>query len=178
MSKIAKIECPKCKKTIVVDYVDGIETKSIICPNCHIKSKILNCNYELVDKVEETTVSTSWYRPTECVGDLVYDNGNSIEVFHLTEGINIIGRKSNAKTNASILVNDDEKVISREHFKIEVVKTDGTIVEHRLSLVKAGVNDTTLNGAILYEEDIIVLNFDDVIRCKGKSFKFLNPLQK
>lgn len=177
MSKVVKIECPKCKQTLVVNYTDGLERKSILCPKCHTKSKIQNCKFDMEEKEEETTISSSWYRPTKCVGALLYDNGKEIEVFHLIEGINTVGRKSDT-TKASIQVCDNEKVISREHFKIDVVKTDNSIVEHRFSLIKSEVNETTLNGEIVYDEDVIVLNYDDIIRCKGKSFKFMEPLQK
>lgn len=174
MSKIVKIECPSCGKTLVVRYMEGLESKSILCPKCQAKSKVQDCHCVMEEKNDETEISSSWYRPTECVGDLIYCHGDEIEIYHLKKGINVIGRKSK-QGGATIQVEDEENVISREHLRIEVIRTTEEVVEHRVSLAKANVNETFLNGEMLHEQDIIVLNFEDVIKCKNKQFKISKP---
>lgn len=172
--KKIRIECPKCKTKLLIRYAEGIEKKKIVCPKCKEKSIVADCKTCEEEQQEEvkTQINTGWYTPTKTIGQLVYSNGSEMQVFKLKEGVNIIGRSTTGKSLATILVDDHSKVLSRRHFII-TVKEEGAYYEHELCLANTNVNKTMLNSEQLTEDDVIIMNFGDTVRCGIHRFELM-----
>lgn len=173
MAEKLKLECPKCKTKLLIRYQEGIEKKNIICPKCKTKSVVANCNPQREQEPSDadTQVLNGWYMPTKTIGQLVYSRGSEMQVFELKEGVNIIGRKTEGKSMATIQIEDPQKTLSRRHLILTVKEVENHY-EHELAMANTKTNRTTLNGDTLEAEDIIVLNYGDVIRCGAHRFEF------
>lgn len=88
------------------------------------------------------------------------------ESFRLLPGRNIIGRKAK-QSNANIQINTAEKMISREHFVIDVQSSPTKGNVHIISLAKEQVNPTFVGSNRLEYKDALLLNSGDIVRLPG-----------
>ncbi len=171
MTSIVKLVCPQCNAQLTINYSDNLERKNVTCPRCKTKAFIADYNPQRIELDLVTKISESWYNPTYKMGYLVYYQKEDIQVLRLKEGLNCIGRQADDNRTGIIQIPDTSMTLSREHFYINVVKV-GERFEHRISLASDSLNTTLLNGLPLYPEDIIVLNYGDIISCCDHRFDF------
>lgn len=91
--------------------------------------------------------------------------------FSVKAGINIIGRKADSTSTAKIEIETNDKLMSREHLKIEVVKYSNDEYNYLLS-DNVSKNQTRHNNHYLDKGEIIVLRNQDEIKIGNTKIQF------
>ena len=166
------VKCPHCNVGLKVDQdkiPEGIDTFK--CPKCKhdIPLSFLD-NKRDISKDETTAVAHQSAKVGR--GKLtVIPVGNTREqIFHLREGNYVVGRKSPV-SDANIRIETDDKMMSRNHARIDVKKdTHGGII-HCLS-DNQSKNRTLHNGIFLDEGEEVVLQDNDEIKMGETLLRF------
>ncbi|MDR3268760.1 MAG: FHA domain-containing protein [Tannerella sp.] len=147
---IASFKCPKCKQDIPISVLDGKQqnrplsgTDTVVLQPVKKGSGILTV-HKSVDTPEQT--------------------------FLLQEGLFIVGRKASV-SKANICIETADKLMSRNHLRIEVKKNPQGGLIHSLS-DNHSKNRTLYNGRYLEEGEVIVLKNDDEVVMGHTSFRF------
>jgi hypothetical protein len=82
--------------------------------------------------------------------------------FPLSEGVSVVGRKSSHPTLATICIQTADRLMSREHIRIEVKKDARGGYKHYLS-DNNSKNHTLYNSNFLGNEEVVILNNNDEI---------------
>lgn len=142
-------KCPKCKQPIMVSILDPYRNnQSDQITSVVYKSEITNKGTITVLSNDET--------PNQ-----IYD---------LQVGVSVIGRKSNL-SNVTIGIITQDKLMSREHIKIEVIKNRIGGYAHLLSDMNSK-NKTMYNNDYLEKDEIIVLQNGDEITIGKTKLRF------
>ena len=155
MSKV-HIQCPECGHQTSVDAAkdpNWEKLKLAPCSRCgfqDIGKKWIDCSTTVIPQVEPKTV----------LGHLRSVNSNAI--IQLTEGTTLLGR---------VLLNPEDKSISKDHAKIEVVKIHDGSLQHRFSDTNSK-NPTVLNGGKIEKGQIFALHPEDKLLF-GKESEFV-----
>ena len=166
------VKCPHCNVGLKVDQdkiPEGIDTFK--CPKCkhNIPLSFLD-NKRGISKDETTTVV---FQSSKAEGGklTVLFNGKTREqVFNLREGHYIVGRKA-AVSDANICIETDDKMISRNHARINVKKDAHGGIIHCLSDYQSK-NRTQHNGIFLDEGEEVVLQDNDEIKIGNTLLRF------
>ncbi|MDH6356464.1 FHA domain-containing protein [Parabacteroides sp. PF5-9] len=155
------IKCPHCHVGLKVDERKlPPNISSFKCPKC--KEAIpISLLYNQTEDDNDTIVITSRKLFTAGKITVSSDENTPEQTFKLFEGINIIGRKSQA-SKATIGVITTDKSMSREHIIIEVKKETKENYKHYLS-DNNSKNHTLYNGNYLENGEVVVLNDNDEI---------------
>jgi len=139
---IQTFNCPKCKQPILVSYV---------------------MNSQSVDDSETIILSASEGKNIK-IGKLhVLPNEFTPEQFiRLSEGVNIIGRKSPSKESATAIETKD-KLMSRSHIGIEVRPDADGKINHYLYDNKS-TNRTLYNRNYIESGETVILKNNDEIQ--------------
>ena len=138
---IQTFNCPQCKEPIPVSIVtqkiqsDDAETVILQLPTDSAKTGCLR-------------VIPNQFTPTQ--------------IIYLSEGVNIIGRKSNTNNNPTAIETDD-KLMSRSHIIIEIKKNHQEQYKHYLSDNKSK-NRTLYNSSYIEPGEVVVLKNKDEIQ--------------
>ncbi|MDR2041450.1 MAG: FHA domain-containing protein [Tannerella sp.] len=138
---IASFKCPKCKGEIPISVLEG---KSKSSPASEDNTAIL--------------------QPVRKGGGKLTVIGNAdtpAQTFLLQEGLYIVGRKVSV-SKANICIETGDKLMSRNHMRIEVKKNPHGGLVHSLS-DNNSKNRTLYNGKYLDEGEVIVLKNNDEI---------------
>ena len=166
------VKCPYCQVGLKVDeqkIPEGIS--SFKCPKCKhdIPLSFLEKNREQRADEQDTVI----FQPSKSGGGklTVFDSEYAREqIFHLREGRYIVGRKA-AVSNANIRIETTDKLVSRNHFRIEVRKDSKGGLIHCLS-DNQSKNKTMYNGKFLEENEEVVLRNNDEIRIGNTLMRF------
>lgn len=132
------------------------------CPKCH---SIITLN-------NGATIIPGPIPQSESKPGCIVVEENSLTLsqkLQLEAGINIIGRKSTDQ-KANLVIDTEDKTISRAHFKIEVAKVHGRLI-HYIS-DNNSTNKTWLNGKALDPIDSLALKHGDIIRVGKTTLRF------
>lgn len=174
MSETMKIKCPGCGTVLQLRRQPGIESKSVTCPTCNLKSIIGVCE-KIVEKDDDETQ----YGPKHISGsseDTVLGQNSVIFLGRLVNtqngvsyplriGRNTIGRKvSNPLPSVTIAIEEKQtqRTMSREHAVIEVTRLGNGSYRHFLYNWK-GQNGTSVDGTPVAEGDRVVLTHGQTI---------------
>jgi predicted Zn finger-like uncharacterized protein len=158
------VKCPHCHVGLKVDekkLPPGID--SFKCPKCKRPIPVSM----LSQKEGEGTSSsdTALLHPLKKgIGRItVLPNAETAEqVFLLTEGVSVIGRKSSKPSLATISIETTDRSMSREHIRIEVKKDSKGGYKHYLS-DNNSKNHTLYNSNYLGEGEEVILNNNEEI---------------
>ena len=157
------IKCPYCKVRLKIDESKiPAHLNAFNCPRCKqpISISLLH-QYKIVSNSEDTiyiqkndnTTATLTVLPDACTPS---------QSFQLRTGINIIGRKNGNTSEAKIEIETNDKLMSREHIKIEAVQYGNGEYNYLLSDYSSK-NKTRHNSHYLNQGEIIVLRDKDEI---------------
>jgi predicted Zn finger-like uncharacterized protein len=158
------VKCPHCKVGLKVDeqkIPEGIT--SFKCPKCKQDIPISFLDKKRVQLTDGT--DTVVFQPSKTKGGkmTVFENEYAKEqIFHFREGHYIVGRKASV-SDANIRIETTDKLVSRNHFRIEVKKDSQGGLIHCLSDNKSR-NNTMYNGKYLEEGEEVVLQDRDEIK--------------
>ncbi|MDR3142173.1 MAG: FHA domain-containing protein [Tannerellaceae bacterium] len=140
---ITSFKCPKCKSPIPVS----------ILPEKEGEDRDLHASDTgLLHPIKKTTGRLT----------VLPDANTQEQVFPLTEGISIIGRKSSRPSRTTINIQTTDRSMSREHIRIEVKKDARGGYKHYLS-DNNSKNHTLYNSNFLGDEEVVILNSNDEI---------------
>jgi predicted Zn finger-like uncharacterized protein len=134
--------CPKCKQPIQVSYVTGKQMK---------------------DDSETVVLSISGSK--DVISGYLHVLPNeftSEQTIHLSEGINVVGRKSSSHESSTTIETKD-KLMSREHIGIEVRKDAKGNYNHYLYDNKSK-NRTLYNSNYIEPGEVVILKNNDEIQ--------------
>ncbi|MDR1720286.1 MAG: FHA domain-containing protein [Dysgonamonadaceae bacterium] len=158
------IRCPHCHVGLKVDEKKipaHIETFS--CPNCKEPIAVSVVTQKLHAGDAETIILQL---PTDSpeVGRLrvIQNQFTMPQIIHLSEGVNVIGRKSSTTDNPTAIETGD-KLMSRNHIVIEIKKDQKGQYKHYLSDNKSK-NRTLYNSNYIESGEIVVLKNKDEIQ--------------
>lgn len=158
------VVCPHCSVKLKVDETRiPPALRAFKCPKCggSISVSIVK-QATTPDDVGDTVLIPKVGGRTKTVGKLCIKNSNEGEIsFPLKEGVNIIGRNSKT-SNATIKILTDDRSMSREHARIEVVPDFKGGYRHFLSDF-GSKNHTFHNDNQLNKGDSVILQPGDFI---------------
>ena len=141
-ANIQTFNCPKCKQPILVSFV---------------------LNSQPADDSETVILSVSESKSVKAGKLHVLPNEFTPEQFiQLSEGVNIIGRKSPSKDSATAIETKD-KLMSRSHIGIEVRVDAGGKINHHLYDNKS-TNRTLYNRNYIEPGEMVILKNNDEIQ--------------
>lgn len=161
MAELIKVKCPNCKSLLSINRVSGIEDKPLTCPICRFKSKVsvylqgglAQGRFGADDEPTQVNFHSS-EKKQGTIGSLYVGN----KEFALKKGQTLVGRL--ASTNSvDMQIPTDDQYMSRRHAYIDVKEVNGSI-EHLLRAARPK-NPIKINGKVLAQEDIVVLNWGD-----------------
>lgn len=166
------IKCPYCKVRLKIDESKiPVHLNAFNCPRCKqpISISLLH-QYKIVSNSEDTiyiqkndnTTATLTVLPDACTPS---------QSFQLRTGINIIGRKNGNTSEAKIEIETNDKLMSREHIKIEAVQYGNGEYNYLLSDY-GSKNQTRHNNLYLNQGEIIVLRDKDEIEIGNTKIQF------
>ena len=166
------VKCPHCQVGLKVDeqkIPKGIDTFK--CPKCKHEIPLSSLDKKQDTSKESTT--TVIFQPSKAEGGkltvLPYNNTKE-QIFHLREGHFIVGRKASV-SDANIRIETDDKMMSRNHARIDVKKDALGGIIHCLSDYKSK-NRTQHNGIFLDESEEVVLRDNDEIKIGNTLLRF------
>lgn len=161
MSELIKVTCPNCKSLLSINRVPGIEDKLLTCPVCRFKSKVSVYMQGSMAQggggadEEPTQVN---FGPAQEKDKQIGSLYISDQEFSLQMGRTLVGRLAST-SHADMQIPTDDRYMSRSHAYITVRERNGQI-EHLLEPANPK-NPIKLNGKVLENGDIVVLNWGD-----------------
>ncbi|MCC8095520.1 MAG: FHA domain-containing protein [Tannerellaceae bacterium] len=159
------LRCPHCNVGLQVKeekIPEGRETFN--CPRCKqaIPVTVLKGNTGQDFSVSSETVLLQPRHTTSGQLTVMPSPDHQEQVFPLSEGVFIVGRKSTKPSNARIGIVTTDKSMSREHIRIEVKKDQKNGFQHLLSDSNSK-NHTLYNSNYLQDGEVVVLKDKDEI---------------
>ena len=155
------VKCPHCQIGLKVDEAKlPSHITSFKCPKC--KQGIPVSTLLVADKAGDADLDTVVLHPKQKqLGSLkvLANDDTSEQVFPLTEGLSVIGRKSST-SSATIKIETSDRSMSRSHLCIEVKNDEKGGYKHLLSDNRSK-NNTLYNNSFLEEGEVIVLKDGD-----------------
>ena len=182
MDSYIQIKCPFCGALLKVKQQPGLDKASITCPVCKRKSAFNDYRKVAAHESEDTDYLNGGGHGGEHTE--INEGGNgwigclvekSVKRWSLHVGVNTVGRKTvSTPPQADIPITDctGQRLMSRKHARIEVVRLPGGGYKHVLSnwLNK---NPTTVDGGTMEADDRIVLHDGMAIRFADIEVKFI-----
>jgi predicted Zn finger-like uncharacterized protein len=159
------VKCPHCQVGLKVDEAklpSGIT--SFKCPKCKRPIPVSMLS-EQAGVASSPVSDTQFIRPVkQTTGTLTVaaDAQTAEQVFPLSEGVSVVGRKSSRPSLATIAIETSDRSMSREHIRIEVKKDARGGYKHYLS-DNNSKNHTLYNSNFLGNEEVVILNNNDEI---------------
>ncbi|OCW95508.1 hypothetical protein A9168_02275 [Macellibacteroides sp. HH-ZS] len=167
------IKCPYCRVRLKIDESKiPAHLNAFNCPRCKkpISVSLLH-QYKIVSDNEETQYIQK-SNNTKATLTVLADACTPSQSFQLRTGINIIGRKNGNTSEAKIEIETNDKLMSREHIKIEVVQYNNAEYNYLLSDYDSK-NQTRHNSHYLETGEIIVLRNKDEIEIGNTKIQFI-----
>jgi len=166
------VECPKCSTKKIIKITDELRGKKIgfTCKTegCNEKIRVSIPMNEGESKERKTVILNAQNSASTARLIHIDDNGNELKKYSLSEGTNLIGRKSQSPM-ANIAIDTADKYMSRTHCTITMAKIDSGSA----FLLKdyQSKNDTYVNEHLLGKTEEIYLQNHDVIQMGKTKFK-------
>lgn len=160
--KQKSVMCPRCKTTVAVPNALPKDNPVIICPTC--KARL---------RVQPDTGETQFAEgksDQKVIGCLVCRG----EAYQLSEGVNIIGRKS-SKSTATLQIATDDQSMSRRHAEIKVIKLESGRYKAVLRDIR---EDWKMEKEPMYYTDMKIYPEDQIDLENGDIFKMGDTLVK
>lgn len=175
MDNQIKIVCPNCKSRLTTAYTPGIEEKLLTCPICRFKAKVAlymqgasaQGGGGASDEATQVNFDTASYMD-RTIGSLFIDG----KEFALKKGRTVIGRCAST-SQAGMQIPTEDRYMSRMH-AIITVKDGMSGLEHQLEPANPK-NPIKLNGRIVEQGDIVVLNWGDKLTFGHTDVVFEKP---
>lgn len=173
-----KLVCPNCRSLLEIDDAPGISDKMLTCPICRFRAKV--AVYQQQGMGKSRPVSNDEEEPTQVnfgmmdrtIGSLFYGR----KEFSLHKGENTIGRKAQSG-RAEVQICDEygevDKYMSRQHAIINICE-GASGLEHRLKPTNPK-NPIKINGSLLTNDDIVILQWGDELTFGHTPLKFDHP---
>ena len=160
------IRCPHCQIGLKVDETKiPANIQTFNCPKC---KQSIPVNYVIKNQVEDDseTVILSFQGTKDAkIGKLhvLPNDSTSEQMIQLTEGVNIVGRKSPVQ-NSLTAIETKDKLMSRSHIGIEVRKdaNKGGYIYYLYD--NKSTNRTLYNNKYVEPGEVITLKNDDEIQ--------------
>lgn len=191
MENAIKIKCPSCKAVLSVRNTPGIEKKNVTCPLCkktYPFSEFSRPKVAAPSRSRQPAGEAAWrpaasdsYEDRTRIETTDFKLGQLILVgtgirYQLKPRMNTVGRKNSSKPANFQIDTGESKLMSRCHLMINVEKDENRGYVHYLSLGKANVNPTTVNGNVLtFGIDSVILHHGDVIELPDATLRFEMP---
>lgn len=164
------VKCPRCRTGLKVDETkipEGIT--SFKCPQCKHDIPVSYLTQRAADGGSETVL----LRPVEKRQGRItvlaaFDTPE--QIFPLSEGTYIVGRKSST-TEAAIAIETSDRTMSRSHARIDVRRDRRGNLIHTLSDCQSK-NHTLYNGTPLGAGETVVLKDNDELRLGRTTLRF------
>jgi predicted Zn finger-like uncharacterized protein len=168
------IHCPHCQTKLKVDENRiPADIQTFACPKC---KKSIEVAFVMSNKQDDDseTVILSVPGAKQVTGSLLVSPNEYTpeQTIHLSEGINIIGRKS-ATQALSTAIETKDKLMSRSHIGIEVRKNEKGENIHYLYDNKS-TNRTLYNSRYIEPGEIVVLKNHDEIQIGQTRLVFMS----
>lgn len=158
------IRCPHCQIGLKVDETkmpSNIQTFN--CPKCKKPIPVTMVTASLSSDDSETVILSTETKNTKIARLHVLPNEFTSEQWiNLSEGINIIGRKSTSQESKTAIDTKD-KLMSRNHIGIEIRKDSKGNYNHYLYDNKS-TNRTLYNSNYIEPGEIVILKNNDEIQ--------------
>lgn len=165
------VKCPHCRTGLRVD-----ETKiprgiaSFKCPQCKQDIPVTYLTQRAADSGSETVLLRPVDKRQGRITVLAaFDTPE--QVFPLTEGSHIIGRKSTTSAEDAIAIETADRTMSRNHARIDVRRDRRGNLIHTLADCQSK-NHTLYNGAALAPGETVVLKDNDELRLGRTTLRF------
>jgi len=159
------VECPKCnvKKTIKVNEELRGKKISFTCKTENCKEKVIvqiPINPPVDNNRKTVILNTKASYSTASLFH-INESGEKIKKYKISNGTNLIGRKSSEK-KVDIAIDTDDKFVSRMHCTITTTNTG----DKKNFILKdyQSRNDTYINNQLLGKEEEIYLQNHDIIQ--------------
>jgi pSer/pThr/pTyr-binding forkhead associated (FHA) protein len=166
------VKCPHCQVGLKVDEKKVPEGLNFFkCPKCK-----QNVPLSLLENIREHLpgeTDTVVLQPSNKEGGKLTvfpDTKTNEQIFHLREGQYVVGRKASV-SNANIRIETEDRMISRNHFRINVKKDAQGGLLHCLSDLQSK-NRTMYNNRFLEEDEEVVLQDNDEIKIGHTLIRF------
>jgi predicted Zn finger-like uncharacterized protein len=166
------VKCPHCQVGLKVDeqkIPKGIN--SFKCPQCKHDIPVSYLGNKREHRIGGT--DTVLFQPSGTEGGkltVIPNEHTKEQVFHLQEGHYVVGRNASV-SNAHIQIETEDKMMSRNHIRIDVKKDSQGGLIHCLSDNRSK-NRTMYNGKYLEEGEEVVLQNNDEIRIGNTLLRF------
>ena len=177
---IRKIKCPICGAILKVQYMPGIETKTVMCPVCKKVSKytsfiqVSEQNNNKEDETETDLGRKSEETQVARIGILIQTGMG--RKYELKPGRNTIGRKAST-SSATVQIETEDRYMSRDHAEIVVKQNKYGEYMHCFRNSK-NKNDTFVNGQRVENGDELVLYGGEIIKMANTVVRFELSNQK
>ncbi|MDR0794601.1 MAG: FHA domain-containing protein [Tannerella sp.] len=166
------VKCPHCQVGLKVDEKKVPKGLNFFkCPKC--KHDVPLSLLENIREHLQGETDTVVFQPSVKEGGKLTvfpDQKTKEQIFHLREGQYIVGRKASI-SNASIRIETGDKMISRNHFQVNVKKDSQGGLLHCLSDCRSK-NRTIYNNRCLEEDEEVVLQDNDIIKIGHTLLRF------
>ena len=166
------VKCPHCKVGLKVDeqkIPKGIDTFK--CPKCKHDIPLLYIdNQRDIRKSGTNTVVFQQSKAEDGRLTVIPNENTKEQIYHLREGQYIVGRKTSTSI-ADIRIETTDKMMSRNHARIEVRKDAKMGLIHCLT-DNQSKNRTMYNGAFLDNGEEVVLQDNDEIKIGNTLIRF------
>ncbi len=157
------IKCPHCNVGLKIDETKiPANLKAFNCPRCKQPISISLVHQFKTVSENEDTIYIQKNDNTTATLTVLADANTPSQSFQLRTGINIIGRKNGNTSEAKIEIETNDKLMSREHIKIEAVQYGKGEYNYLLS-DNGSKNQTRHNSHYLHPGEIIILRNKDEI---------------
>ena len=180
--KTIRIKCPNCGAILTVADSPANIGKSVKCPVCKQKNAFTAFKpAQKPDTDADRTRLGQNFPPKDVtqlpqkpkgvtIGYLMDESRR--KKYTLTEGVNLIGRKTyQTVSSASLPIETDDLGFSRKHLFIEAVKGPDGIIRH-YAYNASNKNETQINGITLGAGDKVILHDSDVIHSASTTLIF------
>lgn len=166
------IKCPHCHIGLKIDETKiPISVKEFKCPKCKQPIMVSILDQYKNNQSDEITSVINKSRITKKGTITVFSTDETPnQIYDLHEGISVIGRKTES-SNVTIGIITQDKLMSRKHIKIEVVKNKIGEYTHLLSDMNSK-NKTMYNNDYMEKDEIIVLQNGDEITIGKTKLRF------
>ena len=187
MNDFLKIKCPGCGSILQLKKQPNLDSKSVTCPICKLKSFIGDCE-KLEEKWDDdktlinpkqkgSSDETTIVEDNICTSAGRLVNTQTGKEYQLKQGRNAIGRQiENPLPTVTIAIEETQtrRTMSREHAIIEVTRLGNGGYRHFLYNWK-GKNGTYVNGTPVADGERVVLSHGQTIKMGQVLLRFEIP---
>lgn len=173
-----KVVCPNCRSILEIENAPGISDKMLACPICRFRAKVAVYQQQGIGRkpqaasYEDPITQGNFNMMDRTIGSLYFGT----KEFLLHKGRNTIGRKA-MTGDAEVQICDEEGNVDRYMSKrhaIITIKDGASGLEHQMQPYEPK-NAIKVNGILMSQDDIIVLQWGDKLQFGHTTLRFDRP---